>query len=92
MSNDGHLCRGAMRHTPTPAEHDMHHLYPKFMCALLGIPERRETVLLCSGCHDLIHHVYRHLVNEGHVGGHHLSGDLRGLVESFWTWWQAAAA
>ncbi len=82
------ICRGVKSHTPEPAETDKHHIFPKFMAGILGIPIRRETVTICSGCHDLVHHVLAHLVNEGTVGGHRLSAPLRLMVDSAWAWWQ----
>ncbi len=81
-------CYGVTSHTPEPAEIDRHHLYPRYMSGLLGIPERTERVNLCSGCHDLVHHVLHHRVNEGTLGGHHLSAASRHIVDAAWEWWQ----
>ncbi len=81
-------CYGVRSHTPEPAEVDQHHIRPKYMAHLLGVPERTEIVALCSGCHDLVHHVLRHRVNEGTVGGHRLSAMLRDAVDTAWSWWQ----
>ncbi len=81
-------CRAVAFHTPEPAETDRHHLYPLYMSRLLGVPERKETVNICSGCHDLVHHVLHHLINGGTVGGHRLSVPLRQMVDAAWGWWQ----
>lgn len=79
---------GAKRHSPVYAEVDHHHIYPKYLAALLGLPERPETVDLCAGCHDDLHHVLRHWINEGHPGGHHLPQLMRWYVQVAWAWWQ----
>lgn len=79
---------GMADHTPQYAEIDRHHLYPHYLTALLGIPDRRDTVPLASGCHDLLHHVLHHLISGGTVGGHRLSVGLRRYVEAAWQWWQ----
>lgn len=88
MSKDPRPCASGIRnHTPEPAERDRHHLFPKYLAALLGVSERTETVLLCSGCHDLLHHVLHHRINSGIVDGHRLTPALRGMVDDAWRWW-----
>jgi hypothetical protein len=81
-------CEGVRSHTPEPAEVDRHHTYPTYLCSALGIPKRRETVLLCSGCHDLVHHILHHLISEGSLGGHHPSAPLSVHIFAAWRWWQ----
>ncbi len=89
MSRTSRVCAcGMADHTPQYAEVDSHHVFPKYMAGLLGIPERKETVALSSGCHDQAHHVIHHLINEGTVGGHRLAPGLRALVDQAWEWWQ----
>ncbi len=83
-------CFGVKSHTPEPAEVDRHHIFPKYLSHLLGVPERRETAALCSGCHDLVHHVLRHFINEGTMGRHRLSSTLRTIVDRAWEWWQSS--
>jgi hypothetical protein len=82
-------CQGAREHSPRYAEVDKHHVRPTYLCALLGVPKELRTVLLCSGCHDLAHHVIRHLINTGSWGKHQLPEGLRVIVADAWTWWQA---
>ena len=88
MTRTAAICSGAREHTPQYAEIDNHHLYPRYLCGLLGVPERRETVQLCSGCHDLLHHVLHHCINAGTLGGHRLSAGLKRHVEAAWQWWR----
>lgn len=83
------VCQGATDHRPVYAETDRHHVRPKYLAALLGLPIETRTVPLCSGCHDLVHHVLHHLINEGTMGGHRLSPRMHALVMDPWEWWQA---
>lgn len=87
--NTTRVCQGALKHSPRYAEVDRHHLYPKYLSALLNVPERRDTVDLCAGCHDTAHHVLHHLINTGTVCGHHLPYGIRAVVYPAWRWWQA---
>ncbi len=87
--NTARVCVGALDHSPRYAEVDRHHVRPKYLAALLGVPVRPETVDLCAGCHDTAHHVLHHLINTGTVAGHHLSAGLRAVIEMAWRWWQA---
>lgn len=85
------ICKGSRYHIPRYAEVDGHHVHPQYLCDLLGIPREKRKANLCSGCHDLAHHVIRHLVNNGNMGGHRLPAGLRAVVMDFWEWWQANA-
>lgn len=84
------VCQGALDHRPNYAETDRHHVRPKYLSSLLGVPIDPRTVPLCSGCHDLAHHALHHLINEGVIGGHVLPYGLRVVVYDAWAWWQAA--
>lgn len=86
--NTTRVCVGALDHSPRYAEVDRHHVRPKYLCALLGVPYRTETVDLCAGCHDVTHHVLHHLINTGTVQSHHLPSGIRSVVETAWVWWQ----
>jgi hypothetical protein len=77
-------------HAPAYAETDRHHVRPTYLCALLGLPKETLTVPLCSGCHDLAHHLLHHLINTGTWGGHRPAAGLRLVVANGWDWWQAA--
>ena len=100
MSRTDAVCVAARSHRPRYAETDGHHVLPTFLGHLLypgfatdarlfrAHPELRETVELCSGCHDLIHHLIEHLVDEGTLGGHHPPAGIRELLERFRAWWQ----
>lgn len=88
MSRTTRVCVGSLYHSPVYSETDSHHTFPLYMSALLGVPERKEMVILCATHHDEIHHVLRHLVNEGHPGGHRLAAGLHRLAMEAWTWWQ----
>lgn len=82
------ICVGAKYHSPRYAETDTHHIYPKYLCSLLGLPERPETVRLCAQCHDNVHHVLRHFINTGTPGNHNLSDGAKRQVLAAWDWWQ----
>ncbi len=88
MSRTKTICQGSRYHSPVYYEVDTHHLYPKYLCHLLGIPERPETIALCALDHDNLHHVIRHYINEGSPGGHRLSVALKGHVDAAWQWWE----
>lgn len=92
MTRTDRVCQGASYHSPIYYETDNHHIFPRFLCGLLGIPARKETAILCATCHDNLHAVIRHLVNEGTVGGHRLSRGMAAQVNAFWSWWQAESA
>jgi len=87
MSTTIRQCLGASDHRPQYLEVDRHHTYPTGFCDLLGVAKRNETVDLCIGCHDRVHHSLRHLVNEGSTP-HRLSDGERYLVDAAWVWWQ----
>ncbi len=88
MSRTTKVCVGARYHNPVYYETDKHHIFATFLCSLLGVPKRPETVVLCAGCHRAIHHVLRHLINTGTVGSHRLAPGSRLLVEAAWVWWR----
>lgn len=89
MTRTTRICASYMaNHTPQYAEVDAHHVYPKYLAHLLDIPERTETADLCAGCHDLVHHVIRHYINEGGKGGHRLAPGLGMLAARAWGWWR----
>jgi len=90
MSKIGPPCAGGLDHTPEPAEVDRHHEHPVYLCAAVGIPSDKQTIVLCSGHHDLAHHTLHHLINEGHMGGHRLSAGLKASIDRTWIWWQNA--
>ncbi len=88
MGRTTKVCAGARYHSPIYYEIDNHHVYPRYLCALLGIPERPETVPLCATDHDNAHHALTTRINEGTVGGHRLPDGLRSIVDRAWQWWQ----
>lgn len=88
MSRTTVVCQGALDHRPLYAETDRHHVRPKYLSALLGLAIEPRVVPLCSGCHDLAHHVLHHLINTGTRGGHRLPKGLAILVDDAWNWWQ----
>lgn len=93
MTRTAHACASGMAdHTPQFAEVDRHHIHPLYLSGLLDVPDRPERAYLCSGCHDLVHHVIHHLVNEGSWGGHRLAPGLRALAQSAWAWWTTEMA
>jgi hypothetical protein len=90
MGTIGPKCEGGLTHCPEPAEVDRHHIHPVYLCAAAGIPADKQTIVLCSGHHDLAHHVLHHLINDGTHGGHRLSAGLHASIERTWLWWQNA--
>ncbi len=91
MTRTVKVCVGARYHSPTYYETDNHHVFPRFLCALLGIPSRPETVVLCAQCHDNVHATLRNLINTGSWGGHRLPAGTRAQVMAAWSWWKSAA-
>lgn len=87
MTRTSYACEGAHSHRPAYLEVDRHHIYPMFLADLLGVPERKERVFLCSGCHDIVHHLIKHLINEGDIGDHHTSPRLHELARTAHGWW-----
>lgn len=88
MSRTTRVCVGALYHSPIYYEVDSHHIFPRYMAGLLGIPERPETAILCATDHDNLHAILKHLINEGTMGGHRPAPGLRVLVDRAWSWWQ----
>jgi hypothetical protein len=88
MSVDLEKCVGSRTHRPAVITTDRHHVYPKYLCALLELKEIGALVPLCKTEHDNIHHVIDHLINEGEAGGHVLSLGATILVNACWDWYQ----
>lgn len=86
MTVDTEPCVGAAYHAPIPLWTERHHVYPKYLCSLLGVPEIPLVRPLCSNCHTRIHHILHHLINTGEPG-HRLSGGEALLVGLAWSWW-----
>lgn len=89
MSYDPELCQGS-GHSCAPLTTQRHHLFPKYLCGLLGVPYRREVVPLCGTCHDSVHHLLHHLINEGSASGHRRGAAYWSHVDAAWKWWQAS--
>lgn len=88
MTYDPELCTGSS-HSCLPLTTDRHHIRPKYLAALLGIPIRTETTPLCGACHESTHHLIVHLINEGETPGHHRGAGYWRWVDEAWAWWQA---
>ncbi len=90
MTRTALTCVGARSHRPEYLEVDRHHIFPTYMCDLLGVPKRRETAILCAGCHDFCHHLLHDLVNEGSYTkfGHQPADGIAALVKRAYYWWQ----
>lgn len=80
-----------MYHAPIPIWTQRHHVFPKYLCALLGVPVRALVVPLCATCHGRVHHALVHLINSG-ANPHRLSAGEAGLVVQAWAWWQSTLA
>ncbi len=89
MSRDWERCIGAESHTPADLWSERHHVFPKFLCDLAGIPRRPELAPLCGTCHANVHHGIEHLLENGTIG-HTLPYGSRLLVYRWWAWWQEA--
>lgn len=89
MSTDPESCRGATYHAPLVLWTDRHHVIPKYLCALLGVPVVDEVVPLCASCHERVHHALTHLINTG-LNPHRLSANEATYVARAWDWWQRA--
>lgn len=89
MSRDSEPCMGAAYHSPTPLWTARHHIFPSYLCALLSVAKRNETVALCDTEHVNVHHVLDHLISEGAQGGHRLPPRTQTYIDRAWTWWQA---
>lgn len=83
----GRVCYGAAAHRPRYAEVDRHHVFPKYLASLLSVPAISVTVDLCSGCHDLTHHLIHHLINDGEIGGHRPPDRVARLAREAYSWW-----
>ena len=88
MTTDGEACVGCATHRPAPITTDRHHVYPKYLCELLGMDDIPEVVPLCKTEHDNVHHVIEHFINEGTSGGHVLSWGANVLVALCVGWYQ----
>jgi hypothetical protein len=85
---DPELCTGA-KHTTRPLTTQRHHIHPKYLSALLGVPVRTELTPLCGMCHDAVHHLLDHLISEGATPGHRRGAGYWRWVDEAWAWWQA---
>ncbi len=88
MSRDTELCEGATYHSPVPLWTERHHIYPKYLSGLLGVPVIEKLVPLCGTEHENVHHALRHLINTGE-NPHRFAAQTQGYVEAAWVWWQA---
>lgn len=88
MSYDPESCTGSS-HSCRPLTTQRHHLYPKFLCGLLGIPVIPVVTPLCGSCHDSVHALLVHLINEGATPGHVRGAGYWQWVDMAWAWWQA---
>lgn len=86
LSLDHELCTGATYHAPLPHATQRHHIRPKYLSALLGVPIVHEVTPLCGNCHGRVHHALTHLINEG-LQVHRLSDGEQLLVNLAWGWW-----
>lgn len=91
MTRDTEVCTGAGSHAPLPLWTERHHIFPTYLCDLLGVEERDEVLPLCGNCHERVHHAIRHLVNTGE-NPHRLSVRETSLVQAAWSWWQQTLA
>lgn len=89
MSRDPELCMGSTFHSPRAMTTERHHIYPKFLSALLGQPINPLVVPLCGTEHSNVHHALEHLINEGD-NPHRFAERTQGYVDAAWSWWQAA--
>ena len=90
MTRDSEPCEGATYHAPQPLFTQRHHVRPKYLAALLGVPIDPTVVPLCATEHDNVHHALHHLINEGQQGGHRFADRTQGYIEAAWQWWGAA--
>lgn len=88
MSTDAELCAGATYHAPLVLWTQRHHVFPKYLCAMLGLPVIPDLVPLCCNCHERVHHALTHLINTG-TNPHRLSSSELGYVNRAWDWWIA---
>ena len=84
---DPELCAGST-HSCAPLTTQRHHVIPKYLSALLGLPITRTVVPLCGTCHDAVHHLIEHLINEGETPGHRRGAGYWRLVDIAWAWWK----
>ena len=89
MTYDPELCQGAAYHSPRPITTERHHVYPKYLADLLGLPVIPVLVPLCGTEHENVHHALRHLINTGE-NPHRFADRTQGYVDAAWTWWQVA--
>ena len=86
MSVDHESCVGAAYHAPLPLWTERHHIFPKYLSALLGVAEVPLLAALCSNCHTRVHHALHHLINAG-TNPHRLSDGESYLLNLAWSWW-----
>ena len=90
MTYDPQPCAASDHHRPLPVETDRHHIYPKYLCGLLGVPIIHTTVPLCGACHQAVHHVLEHLISDGEAPGHRWTTTAVGpWIAMAWHWWQS---
>ncbi len=89
MSRDIELCAGSTYHSPLPILTERHHLMPKYLAALLGLPIDPTVVPLCGTEHENVHHALHHLINTGE-NPHRFADRTQSYVDVAWEWWQAA--
>jgi hypothetical protein len=87
MTYDPEICQGALWHSPRAILTERHHLYPKYLSALLGLPVIPVVVALCGTEHENVHHALRHLINTGD-NPHRFAVRTQDYVDAAWTWWQ----
>jgi hypothetical protein len=81
-------CFVVVVHRPTRFLPERHHVFPLFLCELAGVDEIDETVLLCPNCHDYLHHLLAHLLDDGTFGPHkRVPAELKYLLRRVWVWW-----
>jgi len=83
-------CVGAGYHSPTARYTELHHVFPKYLCALLGLPVIRELAALCGTCHNNVHQALDDLVSNGpRLNRDRLATATWALVQRAYGWWAA---
>ena len=90
MTTTARVCVGALAHRPRYHEVDAHHVWPNYAADLLGVPRSTTRVNLCSGCHDVVHHLIHHLINDGTVNNHHTASGVTELARLAYSRWTAS--
>lgn len=87
MSRDIEPCAGAYYHSPQPLWTERHHVHPKYLSALLGLPVDPILIPLCETEHGNVHHALTHLINTG-TNPHRFAEATQDCVDDAWSWWQ----